>query len=528
LRFKIYTAIIILSVIVVCLSLYYGQKSINAVIQQKAYDLFENRIKEYNVFYQDKKIFLDSFAKFLSSSPTVIKAYLENNRSMLINYVKPLYDNLYPSHIIEEIHFFKKPAISFVNFANLKKHDFSVAKARADIVWINTSFAPSNHFYVCRLYPGLRATYPIIYKDRLLGSLSFGININVFKNLFQKVGAKDVSIYLNDKILKKMLLPAKYSFYKNLPEYKGFRILGNKFNGITLKEGYEIKNHCVYTKIKIIDFFKNTMAYLIIRDDVSNSINTLNSILKEKMAIEIFGFLIVFAIIFVLFKWLFDKMKEINNILSLIKTQNFSKIPQKTVPKDELDEYKNNLIDVANTIKTYINLLTKKVEEYSDKAYKDGLTHIFNRRFLEEKAQELFIKFNITNTQVGIIMLDIDNFKQINDAYGHDIGDLILIKLAETIKKEIRKEDLFIRYGGEEFLLILLNSNLQNTYKVAEKIRKAIESLEIDIGEKHIKFTISLGVSEINRFDENIYDAIKRADINLYKAKKNGKNRVEL
>jgi diguanylate cyclase (GGDEF)-like protein len=510
------------------MSLYYGQKSIEAITRQKAYDIYEDRIREYKVFYQNKKIFLDSFAKFLSSSPTVIKAYLENNRTLLIKYVKPLYDNLYPSHIIEEIHFFKKPAISFVNFANLKKYDFSVAKARADIVWINTSFAPSNHFYVCRLYPGLRATYPIIYKDRLLGSLSFGVNINVFKNLFEKIGAKEVSIYLNDQTLKKMLLPIKYTFYKNLPEYSGYRILGHKFHNIALKEGYEVKNHCIYTKIKIIDFFGNTMAYLVIKDDIGKSINTLNSILKDKMAIEIFGFLIVFAIMFFLFKWLFDKMKEINEILFLIKTQNFTKIPKKTPPKDELDEYKNHLIDVAERIKTYINLLTKKVEEYSDKAYKDGLTDIFNRRFLEEKAQELFIKFNLTNTQVGIIMLDIDNFKKINDTYGHDIGDLVLTKLVETIKKEIRREDLFIRYGGEEFLLILPNSNLQNTYKVAEKIRKAIESLEVDIGEKHIKFTISLGVSEINRFDENLYDAIKRADINLYKAKRNGKNRVEL
>ena len=144
------------------LSIYFSNKSINSILNQKAKELYSDRTKEFKVFYDDKKIFLNSFAKFLSSSEIVIDAYLHNDRKKLIKYIEPLYKNLHSSHIIEEIHFFKKPAISFVNFANLKKYDFSVAKARADIIWINTSFQPSDHFYVCRLYPGLRATYPII------------------------------------------------------------------------------------------------------------------------------------------------------------------------------------------------------------------------------------------------------------------------------------------------------------------------------------------------------------------------------
>ena len=125
-------------------------------------------------------------------------------------------------------------------------------------------------------------------------------------------------------------------------------------------------------------------------------------------------------------------------------------------------------------------------------------------------------------------MLDIDDFKKVNDTYGHDVGDMVLIKLAETIKNDIRKEDLFIRYGGEEFLIILPNSNIENTYIVAEKIKKHIEDITLEIGHKHLKFTISLGISEIREGDSSIFDAIKRADINLYEAKRNGKNRVEI
>jgi diguanylate cyclase (GGDEF)-like protein len=106
---------------------------------------------------------------------------------------------------------------------------------------------------------------------------------------------------------------------------------------------------------------------------------------------------------------------------------------------------------------------------------------------------------------------------------------MVLIKLAQTINNQlIRKEDLFIRYGGEEFLIILPNSNIEDTYKIAEKIRKEIEKITININNNTIKFTISLGISEIHKDDISIYDAIKRADVNLYKAKKEGKNRVEI
>ncbi len=525
---RIYFILIFLSIVVTVVSLLYNLQSLNKLIDQKAKETFENRIKEYNVLYENKKTFLDAFAKFLTSSPIIINAYLKNNRQMIINYLKPLYENLHKAGIIEEIHFFKAPAISFVNFANLKKYDINVSKSRADILWVDTSFQPSTHYYVCRLYPGLRATYPIVYKGRVLGSLSFGLNIKIFKQLFEKIGAENVSIYLNNDILKKMLLPQKYKEYAKLPTYENYKVLGKVFKNIDLNPGFEVKNNYVFTKIKISDFFGHPMAYLVIKDDIKQSIATIKRILVEKTIIELLGFLVAFGIVFILFRWIFTKMEDINKILTLIKEQKFSQIPQKTTPKDELDIYKNNLIEVAQKIKTYFNILSEKVEEYSDKAYKDGLTEALNRRFLEEKANQLFTKYSLKKTKVGIVMLDIDNFKHINDNFGHDIGDLIITKLADTIKSIIRKEDFLIRYGGEEFLLILPNSSLQDTYKVAEKIRKAIENLEVKIGNKNLKFTISVGVSELNSFDKTLFDAIKRADINLYKAKQNGKNRVEI
>ncbi|RTZ58140.1 MAG: GGDEF domain-containing protein, partial [Gammaproteobacteria bacterium] len=152
----------------------------------------------------------------------------------------------------------------------------------------------------------------------------------------------------------------------------------------------------------------------------------------------------------------------------------------------------------------------------------------FNRNFLEEKGDEIFTKFKLQKIPVGVIMLDIDNFKRINDTYGHDVGDLVLKSLAETIKGILRKNDYIIRYGGEEFLILLPNATIDQAIKVAEKIRKEIENKKIKIGDKEIKFTVSLGVSEIYTSDRSLQNAIKRADEKLYKAKKKGKNRVEV
>jgi len=525
-RIKIYIMIFIIFTLAIGTSLFFVKKNLHFIAEEITNYVYNARTKEYKTILQDKKTLLNSFAEFISASPIVKEAYLKNDKEKLINFIKPLYKNLHSTIYLEEIHFFKPPATSFVNFANFKTFDY-INKTRTDIKWVNTSCSPSTYFYITFHYPGLIATYPIRNKNKLLGSVSFGINIKVFHYLFKKLGVSDVSIYLNNEELKKMLIQKKYDFVQNTTSFKNWKVLGNSYN-ITLKSGVEIKNGNIFTKIEIKNIFNKTMAYLVIKDDIYPFLHKIIPRAILILSLELLSYIFIFLTVYLLFKWLLNKVKEMDQILYYIKTRQFDKIPEKTNQKDELNTYKNNLIDVANQIKAYINLLNKEVEEYSSKAYQDTLTQTLNRNFLEDKAHELFIKFSISKKPVGIIMFDIDNFKKINDTYGHTIGDMVLTKLAEIIKKEIRKEDLFIRYGGEEFLIILPNSNLQNTYKVAEKIRQQIENLEINIGEKHLKFTISVGISEIRDNDTSLFDAIKRADINLYKAKRNGKNRVEI
>ncbi len=165
---------------------------------------------------------------------------------------------------------------------------------------------------------------------------------------------------------------------------------------------------------------------------------------------------------------------------------------------------------------------TKLTEVLYNQTIKDELTGAFNRRFLYhifpvEKERALR-----NNYKISVIMFDIDDFKKINDNFGHQIGDYVLKTLCEVIKKNIRKYDYLFRIGGEEFVILLINADINNAYKVAEKLRKIVEEYKFD---ERFRVTISLGVAEVFEND-TLNDVLERADKAMYKAKSLGKNKV--
>lgn len=160
----------------------------------------------------------------------------------------------------------------------------------------------------------------------------------------------------------------------------------------------------------------------------------------------------------------------------------------------------------------------------------DSMTKLYNRRYFENTAEHYFELSKRNKTDLSLIMLDVDNFKQVNDNYGHKIGDLVLIELANILLNQSRKSDIVCRFGGEEFIILLLQTNLEGADFMAEKIRKYIEKSTLSLdNSKQLKFTVSLGVSQVNiSVDKNIEDCIKRSDDALYEAKNTGKNKVSV
>ncbi len=169
-----------------------------------------------------------------------------------------------------------------------------------------------------------------------------------------------------------------------------------------------------------------------------------------------------------------------------------------------------------NSILIFINDITK----YEEKIQKDPLTGVYNRNILEK-----ILKENI-NKQICMIFADIDHFKKINDTYGHQFGDTVLQTFAQILKNSLRKNDIIVRYGGEEFLIYIQNvESIKNAQKIAEQLRKVVENFDFN-GKK---ITASFGVCcKYISSKESFEELIKNADKALYKAKNNGRNRVEV
>lgn len=152
----------------------------------------------------------------------------------------------------------------------------------------------------------------------------------------------------------------------------------------------------------------------------------------------------------------------------------------------------------------------------------DPLTGAYNRRAMETELQLAIESFVRKNTPMALIMMDLDNFKLINDQFGHEKGDQVLASFAELVRRSTRKNDRLFRYGGEEFLMLINNSKHEEAEILAEKIRATVEACPVGIME-HI--TVSLGVASIQR-GETLEQWVSRADAAMYKAKQLGKNRV--
>ena len=156
----------------------------------------------------------------------------------------------------------------------------------------------------------------------------------------------------------------------------------------------------------------------------------------------------------------------------------------------------------------------------------DPLTGLLNRRAFDEILESEFSRYKRNQDVYSLLIFDIDHFKLINDKYGHPTGDVVLKSISESCKTNLRAHDNVARYGGEEFCVFLPSTNAQTAYEVAEKLRKTISNTSIPSDDGDITITVSIGVSEVENTDSNPTDILDRADENLYKAKKTGRNRV--
>ena len=198
---------------------------------------------------------------------------------------------------------------------------------------------------------------------------------------------------------------------------------------------------------------------------------------------------------------------------------------------DELME-KNFELEAANhALASSIDRLSQAQKVLEQLAITDPLTGLYNRRYFEERMRETFSLIGRQKVSIHILMFDLDHFKQVNDRYGHSVGDAVLVHFSEILRRCVRRHDVISRFGGEEFIVAMLNIPLEQAERAAERIRREIESLPYKAGPETIRVTTSVGMATMpENFSETptLQSLLKAADEALYSAKKQGRNRIVL
>ncbi|HEK25522.1 MAG TPA: GGDEF domain-containing protein, partial [Hydrogenobaculum sp.] len=236
--------------------------------------------------------------------------------------------------------------------------------------------------------------------------------------------------------------------------------------------------------------------------------------------------------------------QENENIFDFYRAQNILSSYTIDAIRKYKDEHQDKSIDVFGLTASFIKfshfasevvslayyekMIAEKVYEVYEKYTIDPLSRLYNRaKFNDIKTNE-FSRVKRYEIPFSLCLFDIDDFKKINDTYGHSVGDKAIKELGEVVLKNIRRADVAFRWGGEEFLILFTHTHINGAKTACEKLLNNIRNIEIKEGDSVVKFTVSMGITELKDEDDSIEKAIDRADKALYNAKRNGKNRIEI
>lgn len=279
-------------------------------------------------------------------------------------------------------------------------------------------------------------------------------------------------------------------------------------------------------------------------------------LLKLNYQIMVINALIKSIALTLLFVWVFRRRlsEPLGKLTSQIETINLASLERTRIvlglaEENEISKLErsfNAMLDVLDSERrahltrqeeinrTLENLVVRRTEELVLANAKlevlvrtDPLTGLANRRhFIEQGNAEM--QRALRTGPLSLLMLDLDHFKQVNDTWGHAVGDEVLINFAMVAKRPLRVVDLLARIGGEEFVVLLPNTTVEGAGAVAERIHEAVRNQVLEMAEGTVTYTISIGIAEFNGADDSLFDLIKQADAALYKAKLSGRNQTQV
>lgn len=227
-----------------------------------------------------------------------------------------------------------------------------------------------------------------------------------------------------------------------------------------------------------------------------------------------------------------EKIRDFRKYVYIILNTGYS---DKLPAYETIEEYKIQGYNDKNKGSAYLLLsilsgkisveLHNKLLEQIKLTLTDSLTNIYNRLYFDDLIKQEVERSNRCSVNLSLAVIDIDNFKKINDTYGHDVGDAVIKNIAGILTNKVRCIDTVCRYGGDEFVVVMPETTLENAQILAERLRRSVEETSINTKQGELKCTISVGISEFRGGEEILF---KDADKKLYEAKKNGRNMVAL
>ena len=426
-----------------------------------------------------------------------IKNRRDNYRIYLKEQLKPLYNNL-KDYQIRQLHVHFKDGTSFLRMHRPDRYGDNLFKVREGVKYVNTKKEEFVGFEEGRIFNGYRYIYPLSYQGEHIGSVEISISFEAVTQLLSENlgGAKELIIKNN--IVKNKVFAEEQANYKQTSFIDNY--------------SYDLKIHQ-----------KSVQTNNEVDNNIIRQVNKDN---KEKIQQEIKtgnSFIVFTKVNGNFYTGSFINVRGING-----KTKAYMVSYQKNEALNFIN-HKFRLTIFLSLIFLILTVILLSIIFSNNNrlrylANNDQLTQISNRRHLTSVLEREYERNQRYDSTFSFIIFDIDHFKEVNDNYGHDVGDNILREMSSLVENNIRKNDYFGRWGGEEFVVIAAAADIEVAEKFAEKLRKIIE--EHNFMDKR-NITASFGAAEISK-NENIDDLIKRADDALYRAKEKGRNRVEV
>lgn len=386
---------------------------------------------------------------------------------------------------------------------------------------------PSGPYYgMNRLYPDGCYFVGIKLEDILkLMKNSVDVDWIIYynRNLLKDVLDGSIDSFMKEKVVIDNVVIDRFSNPKVL--YMPLDVKGYMLHGSFLKKS-------LLVEVPLTGMNGLPIGRVVLIKDVSGIYKETYLIFLALALYSLFVFSFLTFMLFRIASSLASRVIFLKNITASIEKRDFSVIDllknSKESSKDEVWELKHSIYNMAVSLKHAFEELKEKQKELEELAYYDPLTGLPNRRFFFDHANLILESAKRYRTPLTLLLIDLDHFKKINDTYGHEAGDLLLKNFTEVLRKNSRKSDLPARLGGEEFALLMPNTDLQQGRVVAERIRQCFQNSVIVYRGMEVRTTLSGGLAPFVPEVEEIDDLMRMADEALYKAKELGRNRIEV